>query len=88
MGRPIDKGGNFLNYVVKIQPTGQANSGGGWCKGIIDNMIGDCGRNPSDNCAKGNGDYSHCNDYLEYNVHNPNTKEVRSSKGIDFNFHY
>jgi hypothetical protein len=41
---PPDAGGNFLNYVVRIEPTGQDNTNAAWCTGIINNIRGERGR--------------------------------------------
>ncbi|KAL3448381.1 hypothetical protein BJX65DRAFT_275520 [Aspergillus insuetus] len=77
----------WLNYVVKIEPTGQ-NTGDGWCKGIIDNIIGECGRNPSNIAYLGGNDWKGCSPYLTYNLHHPVTYEVKPMQGLDLNFHY
>lgn len=75
--------------MVRIEPTGQSNTDSGWCKGIFANIYGECGRNPDGSDTGGaNNKWSSCNDYLEYVLHNPVTREHYHAKGIDLNFHY
>ncbi|KAK2744693.1 hypothetical protein FQN55_006612 [Onygenales sp. PD_40] len=74
----FDKGGDFLNYVIKIPPTGQDSKG--WCKGIMDNIKGECG-DYADNIS-----YKHCNDqYESKRLEFPNNEVYH---GIDYNFHW
>ncbi|PGH13934.1 hypothetical protein AJ79_03349 [Helicocarpus griseus UAMH5409] len=79
--------GGWLNYVVKIQPIGQDNRDGGWCRGIIDNIMGECGRFP-DGGNRPSDDWKGCSDWYTANLHDPATGQVRKSSGLDLNFHY
>lgn len=74
----FDRGGNFLNYVIQIPPTGQHS--GGWCKGIMDNIKAECG-GYADNISYQRCDAGFQTQILEY----PNN---RQESGIDFNFHW
>lgn len=71
-------GAQALNYEVRIEPTGQENTQG-WCKGIMDNIIGDCGRNFP---------YTSCEPYLVTNLHHPKTHQVKRSEGVKMTFDF
>ncbi|KAF2812785.1 uncharacterized protein BDZ99DRAFT_517102 [Mytilinidion resinicola] len=51
-------------------------TGADWCRGVVANMVGECGRNPP-NVAVITDDWSTRNDYL-----------TRLASGIDMNFHW
>lgn len=73
----FDTGGNFLNYVIQIPPTGQDPDG--WCEGIMANIKGECG-GYADNI-----EVFTCNKYMTQVLEFPNGQEA---SGIDYNFHW